>query len=248
MNIECVAVEGQMDEIRRPCAQVLEPEDDDECLKKVQYVYQISNDCRGPNCDTAVIENFDVVRNGRLKDLMNILPPGARLDPSETVFYIESGLEFDFCVNATVDTNSIIVGSTAPGEFPAICEAEGSNFFTIGFVPDPRCKVAVDLACFVEDSQGRKTNCKDVPIPTDDNECMKQVSYAYIVTNVGDREKTILDLSRERDGEKMDLRGNLDRSDIMPGQFAVARESGMLDFCQQRLVTTSELSILPIIF
>ena len=46
------------------------------------------------------------------------------------------------------------------------------------------------------------------------------------------------------DGETVDLRGLLDKRDVAPGQFALARETGMLDFCVQRLVATSESFLL----
>ncbi len=107
-------------------------------------------------------------------------------------------------------------------------------------MPDNPCKAAVDLTCFVEDDDGGKRNCKDVPMPTDDKDCLKEVTYAYIITNMNSKDKTILDLSRTRDGETVDLRGLLDRRDVAPGQFALARETGILDFCVPRLVTTSE--------
>lgn len=111
-------------------------------------------------------------------------------------------------------------------------------------MPDSPCNAAVDLTCFVEDDDGGKTNCKDVPMPMDNDECMKEVTYAYIITNMNSKDKTILELSRTRDGETVDLRGLLDKRDVAPGQFAVARETGMLDFCVQRLVTTSESVVL----
>ena len=107
-------------------------------------------------------------------------------------------------------------------------------------MPDTPCNTAVNLICFVEDNDGGKRNCKDVPMPTDNADCLKEVTYAYIITNMNSKDKTILDLSRTRDGETVDLRGVLDKRDIAPGQFALARETGTLDFCVQRLVTTSE--------
>ena len=179
----------------------------------------------------------------RLKSLLGLIPQNARIAPAETVFYIENGIEFDFCVNQTVDTSVRVIGDTSPamdsGEV-GICSAETSNFFAIGFVPDLPCKVAVDLTCFIEDGNDR-INCKDIPMPEDEEDCIKEVVYATIVTNVGDERKAILSLDRTRDGETANLLGLLNRRDLSPGDFAVAREEGqVLDFCVQRLVTTSE--------
>ena len=102
-----------------------------------------------PNCDDASIRTFDIVRNGVLKSLLSLVPENSRIAPSETSFFIEDNLEFDFCVNATVDTSARVIADTAPGMEVGICSAEGSNFFTIGFVPDFPCMVAIDLTCFI---------------------------------------------------------------------------------------------------
>lgn len=179
-----------------------------------------------------------------LKNLLPLVPQNSRIAPADTEFYIESGIELDFCSNQNVDTSVRIVADTAPGMTVGICSAEASNFFTIGFVPDTPCQVAVDLTCFVM-VNGERVNCKDVPMPEDDTECVKEVTYVTIVTNVGEVDKAILSLDRTRDGEPADLLGLLDRRDLAPGEFATALESGLtLDFCVQRLVTTSKLFIL----
>ena len=104
------------------------------------------------------------------------------------------------------------------------------------------CKVALSLTCFVTDDKGVRTNCKDVPMPEDDDECMKEVTYAYIVTNINSVPKTILELSRVRSGVTKDLFGMLDRYEIPKSQFGVARETSTLDFCKPRIVTTSKSS------
>lgn len=193
-----------------------------------------------PNCDDASIRTFDIVRNGVLKSLLSLVPENSRIAPSETSFFIEDNLEFDFCVNATVDTSARVIADTAPGMEVGICSAEGSNFFTIGFVPDFPCMVAIDLTCFIENGDER-VNCKDIPMPEDDDECIKEVVYATIVTNIGDTDKAILSLKRTRDGDTADLIGLLGQRDLAPGEFTVAREDGqVLDFCVQRLVTTSK--------
>lgn len=238
MGIKCVVPEG---DFRIPCKDVKEPEDEPFCRKPVEYIYKISNTCDpavNPFCDTAKIDRFDMVRNGNLKDLMDILPPGAALDPLQTVLYVETGNEFDFCSNYTVDTNAVISGTTAPGVYVGECMAEASNVFNIGFVPDSPCKVAIDETCFVTNEEGARTNCKDVPMPEDDDECIKEVTYAYIITNVNSVLKTIKELSRVREGVYKDLFGLLDRYEIPPGQFGVARETDTIDFCKPRVVTT----------
>ncbi len=180
------------------------------------------------------------MNNRVLKSLLSLVPQNSRIAPTETVFYIESGVEFDFCSSQTVDTNVRVIADTAPGMEVGICSAEASNFFTIGFVPDLPCRVAIDLSCFIEDGNDR-INCKDIPMPEENEDCIKEVVYATIVTNVGEKRKTILSLDRTRDGDSADLIGLLNKRDLAPGEFAVAREEGqVLDFCEQRLVTTSK--------
>lgn len=190
-----------------------------------------------------------------LKSLLNLVSQNERIAPGETIFYIEDGIEIDFCVSQTFDTNVRLIGDTSPAMDAGnvgICSAETSNFFVVGFVPDLPCQVAVDLTCFIENGNER-INCKDIPMVEDEEDCIKEVVYATIVTNVGDERKTILSLDRTRDGETADLIGLLNKRDLDPGDFAVAREEGeVLDFCVQRLVTTStyitllyEYSIFP---
>ena len=247
MAVQCVVPDG---DFRIPCGDVPKPEDEPFCRKKVQYVYEIRNACNpnlNPLCDTARIKAFSRVRNGDLKDLMTILPPGAEVVPAQSRFYIESGVEFDFCANKTVNTNVIITADTSPGLVVGSCAAEAEDIFNIGFVPDKPCNVAIDLACFIEDARGTKTNCKDVPMPEDDDECIKEVTYAYIISNIGEREKSVLSLYRTRDGVRKDLEGFLDRNVVPPGQFGVARETDSLDFCQSRVVTTSKCFFLLVV-
>jgi hypothetical protein len=242
MEVLCFEIEGAA---RIPCREVVEPEDELECLRDVEYVYRIENTC-DPNirsdCDPtgARITDFANVRNGVVKDLTFLVPDGARILPTDTLVFIESGLEFDFCVNKTVDTSTRVVGDTFPGLTVGFCVAEGSNVFDIGFVPDRPCQVITDVACFTEDRlTGTRTNCRDIPMPTDDDECIKEVVYSYIVTNVGSVDKTILSLDRTRDGVMRDLKGFLERLELAPGQISIARETGqVLDFCEQRVVTT----------
>jgi hypothetical protein len=183
------------------------------------------------------------ISTGRvLKSLLSIVPQNSIIAPGDTVFFIESGLEFDFCMNFSVDTSVRVIADTAPAmeNGVGICSAEASNFFSIGFVPDLPCKVAVDLTCFIEVGDER-INCKDIPMPEDEEDCIKDVVYATIVTNIGERRKAILSLDRTRDGNTASLLGLLNKRDLQPGDFAVAREVDQLDFCVQRLVTTSKL-------
>ena len=241
MDIKCIVPMGS---ISVPCQDVRDPEDEPECRKPVNFIYKIENVCDpslNPFCDTATIDRFDRVRNGELKDLMYTVKAGSdSLAPLAKVIVHERGVEFDFCKNKTVDTNAIITANTAPGFSVGICEAEASNFFTIGFTPDLKCKVAMDLTCFVVDDQGTRTNCKDVPMPTDDDECIKEVTYAYIVTNVNSVPKTIIALDRTREGESRDLLGLLDRYEIPPGQFGVARETDRINFCIPEIIETGK--------
>ena len=170
---------------------------------------------------------------------MNLVPRNSRIAPQESQFFIESGVEFDFCLNQTVDTSVRVIADTGPERNADTCTVEASNFFAIGFVPDLPCDVAIDLTCFLEN--GERINCKDVPPPEDEEDCLKEVVYATIITNVGEVRKTILSLDRTRGGETANLLGLLNQRDLRPGQFAVAREEGqVLDFCVERLVTTSE--------
>ena len=178
-----------------------------------------------------------------LKNLLYLLPENTVLDAGETEVYVEDDLEFDFCKDLSVDSAVRVIADTAPGMEVGICSAEASNFFEIGFPPDFPCKVAVELTCFLEDGDER-INCKDIPMPQDQNECIKEVVYATIVTNIGDVEKAILSLDRTRDGQSASLLGLLNKRDLGPGEFAVAREEGQeIDFCVQRLVTTSTFII-----
>lgn len=238
MDVQCVVVEG---DFRIPCDQVPRPADAASCVKPVEYVYQVTNICDpdlNTNCDTAVFQSFDVVRNGDLQDIFPILPPGAALAPTETGFYVESGNEFDFCLDQTVETNAIIVANTAPGPSVGVCAAEASNIFTISFEADQPCEVSLDIACFV-DENGSRINCQDVPKPENEGDCVKGVTYSYVVSNVGDNDQRIIDLDRERDGISVDLKALIDEPDISPGRFSVARESDVLDFCVERIVSTS---------
>jgi hypothetical protein len=239
VNVECFEVEGNA---RIPCNQVGKPQDEDQCLRDVIYVYRVTNSCNkslNPNCDAAKIRTFDLVRNGVLKNLLHLLPENTVLDPGETEVYVEDDLEFDFCMDLSVDSVVRVIADTAPGMDVGMCSAEASNFFNIGFPPDLPCKVAVELTCFLEDGDER-INCKDIPMPQDQNDCIKEVVYATIVTNIGDVDKAILSLDRTRDGQSASLLGLLNRRDLGPGEFAVAREEGQeIDFCVQRLVTTT---------
>jgi hypothetical protein len=245
MDIMCVVIRG---DFRIPCRDVRDPEDKPaECRREVEYVYKISNTCDStldPLCDTVMIDRFDMVRNGVLKDLMPIIPPRASLEPSETVFYVETGIEFDFCANKTVDVNIILTATTVSTSREVVYAAEAKKLFDIGFVrvPDKTCKVAIDLTCFVTDVQGAKTNCKDVPMPEDDEDCIKEVTYTYIVTNNGNPIGNIMSLDRTRDDEVKDLSDFLNVHDTPLGQFGVVRDTDNFDFCMPRIVTTSKSS------
>ena len=103
------------------------------------------------------------------------------------------------------------------------------------------CNVAISMTCFVEDAQGTKTNCKDIIQKTYD-ECVKEVTYTYIVTNNGDHIENIMSLDRTRDGEVKDLSDFLDVHDTPLGHFGIASETDTLDFCMPRIVTTSKSS------
>ena len=78
-------------------------------------------------------------------------------------------------------------------------------------------------------------------MPEDEEECEKEVTYAYIVTNVGSTAKTIDRIERDRDGDTVDITMLADRLRLEPGEFAIARELRQkIDFCIQRLVTTGK--------
>jgi hypothetical protein len=167
------------------------------------------------------------------------LPTGASLAPTETGFYVEAGNEFDFCVEQTIETNGIITANTAPGINVGVCAAEATNIFSITFVEDEPCEVAIEIACFVNED-GRTTNCRDVPVPGDEAECVKPVTYAYVITNIGLTEQTIIDLDRTRGGESLDLKALIEAPDILPGRFEIVRESDVIDFCVEQIVATSK--------
>ena len=110
----------------------------------------------------------------------------------------------------------------------------------IGFPPDRKCDVAVDLLCYVEIG-GERINCQDIPMPEDEEDCDKEVIYSYIVTNVGTTGKTVELIERERDGETEDITMLADRLQLAPGEFAIARELRQtIDFCIARIVTTGK--------
>jgi hypothetical protein len=236
-----------MGSISVPCQDVRVPDNEPgECMKPVDFIYEITNVCDpslNPFCDIATIDRFDVARNGELKDLLYTIKSGTDelgLVPLANVLFYERGVEFDFCKNKTVDTSAIVTANTAPGSTVGVCAAEASNYFTIRFTPDLKCKVAIDLICFIVDDQGTRTNCRDVPMPRDDDECIKEVTYAYIVTNVNSVPKTIIALDRTREGESQDLLGLLDRYEIPPGQFGVARETDRINFCIPKIIETGK--------
>ena len=239
MNVLCEVPIGNA---RIPCGEVPRPLDESQCEKKAEFIYQITNTCDNqvdPLCDTAVIDMFDIVRNGRLINLNRIVEDDPFVPPTETVFYIEDEFpEFDFCENKTVDTSALVLADTTDGL--GMCIAEGSNLFDIGFPPSRKCDVAVDLSCFVE-INGERINCKDIAMPEDEEECEKEVTYAYIVTNVGTTRKSIQLIEREREGETVDITMLADRLQLEPGEFAIARELRQkIDFCMQRLITTGK--------
>jgi hypothetical protein len=239
MNVLCEVPIGSA---RIPCGELPRPLDESECEKRAEFVYQVTNTCDDqvdPNCDTAVIDMFDIVRNGRLINLMRIVENDPFIPPSDTVFYLEDEFpEFDFCDNKTVDTSALIIADTTDGL--GMCIAEGSNLFDIGFPPDRKCDVAVDLLCYVEIG-GERINCQDIPMPEDEEDCDKEVIYSYIVTNVGTTGKTIELIERERDGETEDITMLADRLQLAPGEFAIARELRQtIDFCIARIVTTGK--------
>jgi hypothetical protein len=182
-------------------------------------------------------QSFDVVRNGELQDLFAIFPPGVSLAPTETGFYVESGNEFDFCIDQTIETNAIVVANTSPGPSVGVCAAEASNIFTISFEGGVPCDVSLDINCFVNED-GTNINCQDVPMPENEADCVKQVTYAYVITNVGNTDKTIIDLDRTRDGISVDLKALIEEPDVSPGRFEIVRESDVLDFCVEKIVST----------
>mmetsp|Transcript_1667 Transcript_1667/g.3054 ORF Transcript_1667/g.3054 Transcript_1667/m.3054 type:complete len:847 (-) Transcript_1667:240-2780(-) len=238
MTVQCAVVEGG---VRIPCNQVPRPTDASSCLKPVEYTYQVTNTCDptlNTNCDTAVFDRFDAIRNGEPQDLFSILPPGASLTPTETGFYVESGNEVDFCVDQTVETNAIITANTAPGPLVGVCAAEATDIFTITFEEDEPCDVTVDIACFVNGDR-RNINCQEFPRPQTEEDCVQEVIYSYVVTNVGDNDQTIIELDRTRNGITVDLRALLDETDLSPGRFAIARETDVLDYCVEKIVSTT---------
>ena len=180
-----------------------------------------------------------------MKDLLSLVAENSTIDPTESAFFTETGVDIDFCTSQTVDTNVIVIADTSPGMTIGICSAEASNSFSTAIT----CDVSVQAQCFADASSGFTVPCSDFnPFALHHSYgvgCEHVHQYVYTLDNPGPVEEVITDIVVTRDGISNNILDPNSTFNLDPSEIRAVNEFQLVDYCKQYpngITTTVEVN------
>ncbi len=140
-----------------------------------------------------------------------------------TIYYENSGKENDLFYHRTNTTNW--------GKYKGRSELI-EKYRKLQSYPINLHFIELQTECRV-DHAGKTVRCTDIPTITDAQDCNKQMSYSYNVTNTGNTSQTINVVQRTRFGETIVLTSS--NPNLNPGESSLLPESVFeFDFCNEK--------------
>lgn len=223
VDITCVSTDGV------ECMDIptTTPENPEDCIETVVYTYEITNPTDAPQTIEQLLRTKE---DGTTQNITSLLPKTV-LEPGETIEVTDMGMEINICEGTTF-SNTVQVIMEVPPEAP-VC----TDTATYEFTPQVPCDVEVEILCTTT-IDGDEIDCDEIPAAETEQDCSVDVTYTFLVKNIGPTTETINSLTRSfsnlETSETKDLTADLDDTILDAGESTNVMETTTLNICENR--------------
>ena len=195
-----------------PCEDLTAPESGSGAGCEVDVEYTYS--FTNDSDDAEQIYSLSVIRNGVTTDITGDIGPATVLSPGQSLSTPPLMDTIDLCAGESVSTQGFL--------------------FT-----GPPVDVSISIDCVSEEGD----DCEAIQTVNDGNgECLIDITYTYTITNTGFADTEFVSLTRERNGETVDLLPLLDSTLLTVGESTFVTETEEIDRCvTQNFDTTTQV-------